>query len=116
MVSKIVPLEIKYNPYTGKPSEKLIHNFQSGGSLNGKILKDWLLEDMPDYSIKIRKRNIEDFYEYVKDPRERDINKVILFTSKETITPHFKAITAEFREGIRFYVVQLVETPLPADL
>ena len=113
-LQKVVPPELKKNPYTGKPMQKTIQQFPEGGQINVAILKDWLTRDMPDYTIKIKSR--EKFDEMVKSENELDINKVILFTKKEKVTLPFKAASAELRDRMRFYVVHVPEKNPPADL
>lgn len=53
--------------------------------------------------------SMEDYQAYVLDPAEQNINKCILFTDKDTVTNVMKALSAEFREKIRFFVVHAVE-------
>lgn len=42
----------------------------------------------------------------IKNENDLDINKVILFSNKENVTPAFKALAAEFRDKIRFNIIQ----------
>ena len=51
-----------------------------------------------------------------KNAQELDINKVVLFTKKEKVTLAFKAVSAELRDKVRFYIVYIPEKNPPADL
>lgn len=52
----VIPPQFKLNPYTGKPMQKQVKQFQEGGGINIPILKDWIAKDMPDYTIKIKSK------------------------------------------------------------
>lgn len=69
---------------------------------------------MPDYTIKIASR--EKFDELVNHESEQDINKVILFTKKEKVSLPLKAVSAELRDKIRFYIVYVPEKKPAKDL
>ena len=56
------------------------------------------------------------FNQLVKNEDDKDINKVLLFTKKDKVTPVFKALSAEFRDRIRFYVIPIVDKKTPQDL
>jgi len=58
---------------------------------------------MPDFTHKITSKY--DFETLVKNKNDLDINKVILFTKKDKVPPTFKALSAEFRDKIRFDIV-----------
>lgn len=113
-VQKIIPPELKTNPYTGKPMAKTAQQFAEGGQINIPILKDWLARDIPDFTIKVKTK--EEFDLMVKSEKELDINKVILFTKKEKVTLPFKAASAELKDKIRFYIVYLPAKDPPKDL
>ena len=90
------------NPFTGLTMKKINHNYQIR-ELNKEKLKDFLDKSMTDYTRKIF--SMEDYQAFVKDPSERNMNKVFLFTDKITVTNVMKALSAEFRDRIRFFVV-----------
>lgn len=69
---------------------------------------------MPDYTIKIQ--NKQQFEDMVKNSQEQDINKVVLFTKKEKVTLPFKAVSAELRDKVRFYIVYIPDKKPPTDL
>jgi hypothetical protein len=56
------------------------------------------------------------FNKLVKNEEDKDINKVLLFTKKEKVTPVFKALSAEFRDRLRFYVIPILDKKTPQDL
>ena len=60
---------------------------------------------MPDYSVKIKTKN--DFDRLVLNKNDEDINKVILFSKKEQVSPIFKAIVAEFKNRLRFFFINV---------
>lgn len=62
---------------------------------------------MPDYSVKITSKS--DYDRLVNDPNDIDINKVILFSKKEQVSPVFKAIVAEFKNRLRFFYIYVPE-------
>jgi hypothetical protein len=64
---------------------------------------------LKDYSIVIS--NQRDFDTYINGTIDPDINKVILFTDKNETSNVFKALTAEFRDSIRMYVIHVKDTP-----
>lgn len=45
----------------------------------------------------------------VENADDNDINNVLLFTKKEKITPVFKALSAEFRDKLRFNVIPILK-------
>jgi len=113
-LQKIIPPQLKTNPYTGEPMQKQVIQFPEGGQINQQILKDYLTKDVPDYTIKIKSK--KQFDDMVKNEEEQDINKIILFTKKEKVTMAFKAVSAELRDKARFYIVYVPEKNTPADL
>ena len=48
-----------------------------------------------------------DYDVLIANKNDKDINKVILFTEKEAVPINYKAISAEFRDKLRFSVVSL---------
>ena len=46
----------------------------------------------------------------IKNENDLDVNKVLLFTKKDTVAPVFKALSAEFRDRLRFNVVPVPDT------
>lgn len=68
---------------------------------------------MSDFTTKINSKS--DYNLFVKNERDQDINKVLLFTKKEKITPVFKALSAQFRDRLRFTVIPLPDKKETAD-
>ena len=62
---------------------------------------------MPDFSIKINSRS--DYKRLVESENDKDINKVILFTKKEKLSPAFLATVAHLRDRLRFYIIPILE-------
>jgi hypothetical protein len=77
------------------------------GNIDQGILKRWISSNMPGFTHKITSK-----FEYetlVKNDKDLDVNKVILFTKKDKVPPTFKALSAEFRDRIRFNIIQINE-------
>ena len=68
---------------------------------------------MSDFTTKIYGKS--DFELFVQNEKDKDINKVLLFTKKDKVTPVFKALSAEFRDRLRFTVIPLPENKESAD-
>ena len=101
----LVPPETEKNPYTGEPMKRQMIPFPEGGQVNKQILKKWLTSHLPDNTLKISsKAQLDKLLN-----QEDDINKVLLLTSKAAPANVFKAVAAEFRNKLRFYVVSLPE-------
>lgn len=62
---------------------------------------------MTDFSHSIANWDQYDFH--VSNPDEKNINKVILFTDKDKVSNVMKALSAEFRFKLRFFVVHAIE-------
>ena len=60
---------------------------------------------MSDFTSKVSSKG--DYDLFVQNKNDKDINKVLLFTKKEKVTPVFKALSAEFRDKVRFSVIAL---------
>jgi hypothetical protein len=103
--------EVRKNPYTGEPMQIESTNFPSGG-IDKKSFKKWLLDFLPDFSLKIQSSS--QLLSLLSS--ESDINKVVLFTKKPKVAPVFKAAAAKFRDQLRFYVVTVPESSVSADL
>jgi len=78
------------------------------------MLKKWISDHFSDFTSKISSK--EDYETIVQSQSEKDINKVILFTKKEKVTAVFKALSAEFRDRLRFAVIALPDGTSNADL
>lgn len=75
-----MPPEVKINPYTGEAMTKHVIEFrQQDVFMDKSVIKKWILQNMPDYSVKITTKN--DYDRLVNN--DEDINKVILFSKKE---------------------------------
>jgi len=78
-------------------------------------LKKWIKDFMPDFSIKINSRG--DYNRLIESESDNDINKVILFTKKEKLSPTFLATVSHLRDRLRFYVISILEkNPSPDNL
>jgi len=86
--------------------------YQQGG-IDKKMFTNWLKAFMPDFTHKIN--SDRDYENLVKNENEKDINKVLLFTRKEKVTPVMRAVASEFRNKLRFYVIAIPEKDAPAD-
>jgi len=69
------------------------------------MMKKWITDNLSDFTSKIE--NSDDYETLIKNPKDQDINKVLLFTKKAETTPAAKALSAEFRNKIRFTIVPL---------
>lgn len=69
---------------------------------------------MPDFTHVISSKF--DYDTLIKNPKDRDINKVILFSKKAKVTPVFKALSAEFRDKIRFNLIHVDEKKQTNDI
>ena len=50
---------------------------------------------------------MHDYEDIINKKYNLDINKVILFTKKEKVPPTFKALSAIYRDKIRFLIVHV---------
>ena len=98
--------EMKKNPYTGEPMQPEAKQFPNS-NINPGIFKKWIKDFIPDYSIKINSK--KQFETFVNSESDKDINKVLLFSKKDKLTPAFMAAIAEVRDRLRFYVVTIAE-------
>jgi hypothetical protein len=69
---------------------------------------------MPDFTHMISSKF--DYDTLIKNPKDLDINKVILFSKKAKVTPVFKALSAEFRDKIRFNLIHIDEKKQKDDI
>lgn len=69
---------------------------------------------MPDFTHTVTSKY--DYDTLIKNPKDLDINKVILFTKKSKVTPVFKALSAEFRDKIRFNLIHIDEKKKTDDI
>lgn len=90
------------NPFTGQVYGRLSNRFQLS-SINLNLLKNFIDQSMSDFSRRIL--DMEDIKFYIEAKEEADINKVVLFTDKTSVTNTYKALSAEFKDKLRFYVV-----------
>lgn len=68
-------------------------------------MKKWVSDNLPDFTLKVETKKK---YEQLTK-KDLDINKVLLFTKKSQVAPVFKAISAEFKDKLRFYVIVVPE-------
>jgi len=98
--------EQRKNPYTGEPMKKQFIQYQERG-IDIQMFKKWVTNNLSDFTHQIK--NTQDYTNLVQNEEDRDINKVILFTKKDKIPPAIKALSAEFRDRVRFNVISLPE-------
>jgi hypothetical protein len=51
----------------------------------------------------------------VKNDGDKDINKVLLFSKKDKLTPAFMSAISEVRDRLRFYVITVADKNPNAD-
>ena len=67
-------------------------------------MKKFILNNIPDYSVKIDSaKKLEEFRDNKEDYQ---VNKVILFSKKKSTPPIYKALTAYYKDKLRFAFVQ----------
>ena len=64
-------------------------------------MKDWIVKSVPNYSQKLQTQS-----DLSKFQKEEGISKVYLFSKKKEVPPIFAAITAQFKNRVRFAFVQ----------
>ena len=87
--------ETRINPYTGEKMPNEAKGFPQV-EINQKIFKNWVKDFIPDYTTRIDTKY--QFDNLVKSSEDADINKVLLFTRKEKMTPVFRAVSAILRD------------------
>ena len=103
------PPEIKINPYTGKEMPVQVVPFASN-QVSDPDVKKWITDNVPDYTQRLMTR--EDASQF---SAESDIKKVYLFSAKQKVPPIYKALSATFRNRLRFAFVN-VEASVSAEL
>lgn len=101
MMAAVVPPEIEKNPYTGEQMQSQIVSFPNNRPIDKKVFKKWIGDFIPDYSLKLKSKAELDKVLAA----EGDINKVVLLTTKAQPANVFKAVMADFRNKLRFYLV-----------
>ena len=69
---------------------------------------------MSDFTHQVN--DIQQFNKLVHNENDKDINKVLLFTKKEKVTPVLKAFSAEFIDRLRFNVIPMLDKKTPKEL
>ncbi|CDW85441.1 UNKNOWN [Stylonychia lemnae] len=93
------PPEMKLNPYTNQPMKMQAVQYTEG-QITVPSLKTFILNNLPDYSFKIDSlQKLEEFRDLKQD---QEVNKVILFSKKKATAPIYKALTAYYRDKLRF--------------
>lgn len=95
------PPETRINPYTDAyiPNERI---WFENDRFDLQALQKWILESIPNYAHVVR--NLDEATEFVA---EKSIHKVFLFTKKDKVPPLYAAITALYRNRIRFAIVNV---------
>jgi hypothetical protein len=86
--------------------KKELKQYTQGG-IDTRLFKKWISDNLSDFTSKIYTK--KDYDLLIQNPKDKDINKVILFTKKENLTPTVKALAAEFRDRIRFTIISIPE-------
>lgn len=94
------PPDIKINPYTGKPMNKILVPFK-GTAFSKEDFKKWVTQHVPNYS-----QNLITSEHAVEFRAEPDIAHLYLFSAKSTTPPIFSALTSQFNNRARFAFVQ----------
>ena len=68
---------------------------------------------MSDFTNKIFSKN--DYEIYVQNQNDKDINKVLLFTKKDNLSPAIKALSAEFKDLLRIVVIHVPDSKATQD-
>lgn len=76
-------------------------------TITPELLKKYISNSLPDFTTKIVSE--KDYNIYVQNKDDKDINKVLIFTRRATITPTIKSISAEFRDKLRISVINIPE-------
>jgi hypothetical protein len=84
--------------------KKTLHQWRESG-IDKRMFKKWLTDRMSDFTSPIATK--VDYEVLIQNKNDKDINKVILFTEKEQVPNVYKALSAEFRDKLRFSVVSL---------
>ena len=96
----VVPSVIEINPLNNKKMEyRLVSNLKSY-TINKHYLKWFITHNVPDYSQRITSEN-----DYYTIKNEQGISKIYLYTEKEQTPPIFAALSANYRDRIRFVTV-----------
>lgn len=98
--------ETRINPYTQKPMLKTQVPYREAG-IDLKSFKQWFTKHMTDFTHTVASKS--EYDTLIKNENDRDVNKVLLFTKKDTVAPVFKALSAEFRDRLRFNVIPIPE-------
>ena len=76
-------------------------------NIDPTLLKKYISNSLPDYTTKISTE--KDYSIYVGSKDDKDINKVLIFTRRDKVTPTIKAISAEFRDKLRISIVSVTQ-------
>ena len=55
-IQKDIPPLIDYDPRTGAKLNRKMVQYANGGQINQDMLKEWVLKDLPDFTIKIKNK------------------------------------------------------------
>lgn len=95
------PPEIKLNPYTGKEMQTETIPYSSN-QVTDPDVKKWITDNVPDYTQRLMTREDADDF-----ASETGIQKVYLFSAKQKVPPIYKALSATFRNRLRFAFVNM---------
>lgn len=97
---------LRKNPYTGETMKTEYSPYREQ-NISPQLFKKYVTNQLQDFTSKVQTEN--DFNVYVKNAQDKDINKVLIFTKREKVAPTIKALSAEFRDTIRFSVISIPE-------
>ena len=89
------------NPYTGKRMPILSVPFSSN-QITDPDVKRWITDNIPDFTQRLS--TMEDFEQF---EHEDGIEKVYLFSAKQKVPPIYKALSAKYRNRLRFAFVNV---------
>jgi hypothetical protein len=95
------PPEMKINPYTGK--EMPVQPIQfSSNQVTDPDVKKWITDNIPDYT-----QRLSTAQDHAQFAAEEGIKKVYLFSAKQKVPPIYKALSAIYRNRLRFAFVNI---------
>lgn len=98
--------ELKKNPYTGEKMKVNMIPYREP-QINPQSFKKYMMGCLSDYTIKVETE--KDFNLLVSNKDEKDINKVLIFTKKDKAVPAIKALSAQFKDKLRIFIVHAPE-------
>lgn len=98
-LTSMTPPDIPFNPYT-KVANEFSESAYSGAMTYDEIYK-WILSSMPEFIKTLKTRTDVD-----NMMQNKDLNKVILFSTKKDTSSLYRALASNFRFRLKFYYVK----------